>query len=243
MDNSAAKRNKREKFFLNFVVNGLLAAMILVIFAVTLAPRIKAVSNHENDGAIYRGNVGSKNIALMVNVYLGAEYIDGMLDILSRENAHITFFVGGAWAAGNDGYVVKIKDAGHELGNHGYYHKDHKLINEARNKEEIFITHKLIESIAGVSMTLFAPPGGSFGKTTVKAAQNLGYKTIMYSKDTVDWRDKDAELIYARAAKNLKNGDLILMHPTEHTLAALPRIIQTAKAQGFKITTVSETIA
>ena len=228
---------------MNVVVNGLLAGMIVAIFAVTLAPQIKAVSNPESGGAVYRGSAANKNIALMVNVYWGAEYIDGMLKVLAGEKVSVTFFVGGSWAAGNDEYVVKINEAGHELGNHGYYHKDHKLINETRNKEEIFITHKLIESIAGVSMTLFSPPGGSFGKATIKVAENLGYKTIMYSKDTIDWRDKDAELIYTRATKNLKNGDLILMHPTEHTLLALPRIIKTAKEQGFKITTVSECIA
>jgi len=166
-----------------------------------------------------------------------------MLKALADEKVHVTFFAGGSWAAANDPYVIKIRDAGHEIGSHGYYHKDHKLISETRNKEEIFITHKLIESIAGVSMTLFAPPSGSFGKTTVRVASNLGYKTIMWSKDTIDWRDKDAELVYSRATKNLKNGDFILMHPTAHTLEALPRIIKTIKEQGFKIATVSETIA
>lgn len=237
------KTGKREKFFMNVVVNGVLALMLLGIFAVTLAPQISQAFNPESNGAYYRGNVSNKNISLMINVYWGTEYLDGMLKVLKDEGVKATFFVGGSWAAANDPYVLKMRDGGHELGNHGYYHKDHKQISETRNKEEIFITHKLIESIAGVSMNLFAPPSGSFNKTTVTVAGNLGYKTIMWSKDTIDWRDKDANLAYTRATKNLKNGDLILMHPMAHTLEALPKIIKTAKEQGFKVTTVTENIA
>ena len=91
-------------------------------------------------------------------------------------------------------------------------------------------------------MTLFAPPSGAYDKTTVSCASSLGYKTIMWTRDTVDWRDKDAELIYSRAIKNAKGGDLILMHPTEKTLEALPKIITWFKDNGFNLTTVSNTI-
>ncbi len=227
---------------MNVVVNCVLALMLMGIFTVTLMPQISQAFNPEAGGAYYRGNTANKNVSLMVNVYWGTEYLDGMLKVLEDESVKITFFVGGSWAAENSGMLIKIRDKGHEIGNHGYYHKDHKKISETRNREEIFITHKLVESVAGVSMNLFAPPSGSFDKTTVNVAANLGYKTIMWSKDTIDWRDKDAGLAYARATKNLKNGDLILMHPTAHTLEALPRIIKTAGEQGFKVTTVTETI-
>ena len=65
----------------------------------------------------------------------------------------------------------------------------------------------------------------------------------MWSKDTIDWRDKDQDKIYSRATKNLKNGDLVLMHPTEATLAVLDKIIKYYKRQGFSVVTVSENIA
>ena len=65
----------------------------------------------------------------------------------------------------------------------------------------------------------------------------------MWSKDTIDWCDKDENLIFERATKNSENGDLILMHPTEATVKALPRIINNLVEKGFKLTTVSENIA
>ena len=64
----------------------------------------------------------------------------------------------------------------------------------------------------------------------------------MWSKDTIDWRDSDQKLIFNRATKNLENGDLVLMHPKEHTLLALPKIIDFYIESGFSVVTVSENI-
>ena len=74
-------------------------------------------------------------------------------------------------------------------------------------------------------------------------ATELGYKTIMWTRDTIDWRDKDQELIYNRAIKDAKGGDLILMHPTACTLEALEKIIINLQEQGFELTTVSENLS
>ena len=88
-------------------------------------------------------------------------------------------------------------------------------------------------------MTLFAPPSGAYSINTVDAASNLNYKTIMWTHDTIDWRDQNSDLIYKRAIKDLSNGDLILMHPTEKTVQAMTNIISTAINNGFNPTTVS----
>jgi len=235
---------KKGNFLRGIAVNAVLGFVVLGIFAAALVPGfITTAYNPDGGGAIYRGNPNNKNVALMFNVYWGTEYLDGILDVLDAENVKLTFFVGGSWAAKENDMLIKIKERGHELANHGYYHQDHKQIGETRNREEIYVTHKLVEEVAGVTMNLFAPPSGSFSKTTLSVAASLGYKVVMWSRDTIDWRDKDAEITYSRGVKNMKNGDLVLMHPTAHTLSALPRIIKTAKEQGFKVTTVTETIA
>ena len=89
---------------------------------------------------------------------------------------------------------------------------------------------------------MFAPPSGSFSDVTLDAASDLGYKVIMWSKDTIDWRDKDASLVYKRATKNPASGDLILMHPKPHTLSALPQIIDFYISNGFAFCTVGENV-
>ena len=91
-------------------------------------------------------------------------------------------------------------------------------------------------------MNLFAPPSGAYNSTTLNVAESLGYKTIMWTKDTIDWRDQDGGLIFQRATKNACGGDFILMHPTQATLNSLKEIIDFYKNKGFNLTTVSETL-
>ena len=91
-------------------------------------------------------------------------------------------------------------------------------------------------------MDLFAPPSGSYNKSTAVLAESLGYKTIMWSKDTIDLRDKDTNLIYSRATKNPVAGDLILMHPTKATASILDKIIKHYLSIGLKVDTVSSNI-
>ena len=100
----------------------------------------------------------------------------------------------------------------------------------------------IVQANLGVEMDLFAPPSGAYNDTTVNVATQLGYKTIMWTHDTIDWRDKDKNLIYNRAVKDAKGGDLVLMHPTEKTLVALPEIIATLQEKGLNVTTVSQTL-
>ncbi|MDE6583157.1 MAG: polysaccharide deacetylase family protein [Clostridia bacterium] len=224
--------------------NLVIVVMLLAVSCVAMFGVNFVTSSTVINGVYYSGNEKSDKITLMINVYWGTEYLDDMLQTLKDNDVTTTFFVGGTWAVKEADMLQKIVDAGHEIGNHGYYHKDQGKLSADKNNEEIETTHKLVKSLVGVDMNLFAPPSGSYNKQTVEVAKSLGYKTIMWTegKDTVDWRDKDSELIYTRATKNAKGGDFVLMHPTEATAKALDRIIKTLKQKGLKITTISENI-
>ena len=234
---------QNKTFFIHIVSNIVIVVLILFTVIVTSNTNFIKLTSGEGYYAIYSGNPNNKNVSLMINVYWGTEYVEPMLEILLEKNAKATFFVGGTWANSNPDMLEKIYESGNEIGNHGYYHKDHTRITKERNKEEIDITHQLIKTLINYEMTLFAPPSGAFNNTTLEVASSLGYKTIMWSKDTIDWRDKNSTLVYNRAVKNPQNGDLILMHPTEHTLAALADIIDFYQTNQFHLVTVSENIA
>lgn len=231
------------KFFRNILSNFVIFLMILSVFGATYGQAVTIGASTNSYEAIYRGNPNNPNASLMINVYWGTEYVMPMLEVMEEEGVLATFFVGGTWASKNPDLLNVIIQKGHEIGNHGYYHKDHDRISRQRNYEEINITHKLIEELTGYNMNLFAPPSGAFDSTTLEVAEELGYKTIMWTKDTIDWRDKDANICLNRATKNISNGDLILMHPTAHTLQALPGIINAYQQAEINLTTVSNTIA
>lgn len=230
----------KEKVFRNVIVNGIIAVLVCSLAVAGLALNNNSITANE-PVPFYRGSSQTK-VSLMINVYWGTEYLEPMLDILREKGVKTTFFVGGMWVAENDGLLKKIYDEGHEIGNHGYHHKDHKTLSDSRCREEIEVTHKLVKEIIGVDMNLFAPPSGSYCDKTVSIAEELGYRTIMWSLDTIDWRDKNAETIFGRATKKIRGGDLVLMHPTEKTVEALGRIIDAITEKGLTVSTVSEVL-
>ena len=218
--------------------------MFVLILAITslyyfVNTQSVAVSNSD-DSAIYNGNRNSNKIALMFNCYEGREIIIQIAEILEKYEFRATFFWGGCFADDNLDLVKTLAERGHEIGNHGYFHKKHRALGYDGNLQEIQKTHEIIRAGVGVEMRLFAPPSGDFSKTTLKVCKNLGYKVILWSKDTVDWRDKNPKIVYNRATTNISGGDFVLLHPKEHTLKALPDIIENYLASGFVVSTVSQ---
>lgn len=228
---------------ISIISNCIITFVLICTFAVFFYPlESTPIYGGEEYGAIYNGNVKEKNVSLMFNVYENTDVVNKIIDLLLDNNCKATFFVGGCWADDNEETLKKIVESGNEIANHGYFHKDHAKLNYNQNKEEIINTNKIISSLSGVESNLFAPPSGSFSNETLKVCYDLGYKVIMWSKDTIDWRDKDLGKIFYRATNEVKNGDLVLMHPKSHTLLALPSIIEYYKSIGFNICTVSENI-
>ena len=220
-------------------------ALVLIMCGVTavcfMPEKSVSIVSGESYAPIYSGRTETAQVALMFNVYENTDVVNGILDVLKSHNAKATFFVGGCWADDNNQTLKRILEEGHSLGNHGYFHKNHKKLTEAQNYTEIKNTHDLVLAITGYSMTLFAPPSGAFSVTTLKVAEKLGYRSIMWSKDTIDWRDNDVNLIVKRATA-VDSGDFILMHPKAHTLKALPTILQFYFEKGISTNTVDELI-
>lgn len=235
--------NKKLNFKISVISNLLILVMLVLVNALTLNFESQYVFSVSTDQAIYYGNKDSNYVTLMINVYWGNEYLPQILKTLNDYDVKTTFFVGGSWAEKYPELLQQIYNNGHEIANHGYFHKDHKTLNYDQNITEIKSAHSVVNTLIGVQMNLFAPPSGAYNKTTLKAANDAGYKTIMWSKDTIDWRDKDTNIIYTRATNNVVGGDLILMHPTQHTAEALPNILEFYKTNNLSVVPVSVNIA
>lgn len=237
---------KREKFAVHVFSNLVIFALIVIMAVFTVGAgknrAVKSTANSEYNGTIYAGDKNSNKVSLMINVYWGTEYLESMLETLDKYGVKTTFFIGGSWAVENSELLKKMKKSGHEIASHGYSHKEHGKLDYNGNYSEIKKCHDVVKEILETDMELFAPPGGSYNKNTTSAAGDLGYKTIMWTRDTIDWRDHDTNLIYNRAVVGMQGGDLILMHPTANTAEALERIIVYAKNHSLVPTTVSDTL-
>ena len=217
--------------------------MLGFLCILTLNNDVRSVFGPSYNNLFYRGNTEQNNVSLMINVYWGNEYLPSILKTFDDYNVKTTFFVGGMWVSKYPEELMNLVNKGHEIGNHGFFHKDQDKLSYNENQQEIFNTHKIVKEYIGKDMTLFAPPSGAFNDYTIHCATNLGYQVIMWSRDTIDWRDQDANLIYERATKKLSNGELILMHPTLKTAEALPRILDYCKNNNLNVVPVSNNIS
>ena len=228
---------------INALSNVVLGVLVLSVGAVCLAPMDESLQTEGAQPKIYRsGNRDSNGVSLMINVYWGTDEVYKMLDILEEHGAKATFFIGGCWADDNVDCLRAIFADGHEIGNHGYFHKDHSKLSLAQNQSEIASCNRFIELAIGEMPTLFAPPSGAYNDAMLTACEAMEMKTVLWSRDTIDWRDKDENIIYKRATDGVKGGELILMHPNKEPANALGDILTYYAAQGLTAVTVSENI-
>lgn len=227
------------KLFTNLVMS----VLVLSVGALCLVPSKDELTAQGNATELYRSaGENAVGISLMFNVYWGTDEVYRILEILEREDARATFFIGGCWADDNVACLQAIHEKGHEIGNHGYFHKDHSKLTLAQNQKEIQACNRFIELSIGVKPTLFAPPSGAYGDNALTAARALNMKTVLWSKDTIDWRDKNAAIIYTRATKNIRVGDFVLMHPMKETADALGDVLKYYRENGLKTVTVTENL-
>jgi probable sporulation protein (polysaccharide deacetylase family) len=193
---------------------------------------------------IYRGNEQKRVVALMVNVAWGTEYLPGMLDILAQANIKATFFFDGSWLAAYPMEAKRISQAGHEIGNHGYTHPMMSQVSQARMVREISRTQALILQTLSIRSKWFAPPAGDYNQHVVNVAHAQNMKTILWTVDTIDWRKSSTPtLIVQRVEQRITPGSLILSHPTDRTVAALPQIIRVVQEKGLRFGTVSDVLS
>lgn len=164
-----------------------------------------------------------------------------LLDMLNEKGVHATFFIIGAQVEENSEIVRRMYEEGHQIGMHTYSHVDLSCLSEARQKEEIEKSRKVIETVIGAERLLLRPP---FGKLNQALENWLDCPMIMWSVDTEDWMGKSAEEMIRETAENVRDGDIILMHDiSDDGLAGAAGIIDELRRMGYTFLTVDELFA
>jgi cellulose synthase/poly-beta-1,6-N-acetylglucosamine synthase-like glycosyltransferase/peptidoglycan/xylan/chitin deacetylase (PgdA/CDA1 family)/spore germination protein YaaH len=193
----------------------------------------------------------SKKIALTFDDGPNGEYTPQILDILKEKKVPATFFVLGVNIEDNIPLIKRIYHEGHEIGNHTFTHPNVELISDDRERIELRSTRLLLESILGHSTLMFRPPYNTdaepknlYQMRSLAVANNENFIVVTSFIDPNDWEvDVTADSIVARAIKNDKAGNIVLLHDAggnrRETIKALPRIIDYYRSQGYSFVTVS----
>lgn len=190
--------------------------------------------------AIYKVATTQKAVALCINVVWGTEHVATLLHELVTAHQKATFFLGGAWAEANPSLVREIVAAGMQVANHGYAHRHQNSLSFDENVAEITRASRAIEVAGAPRPRVFSPPYGEYNATVLAASTALHMPLIMWTIDTIDWRPSTAvRVIQDRVIQRVVPGAIVLMHPTDRTVQALPGILSGLHAKGYQAVTIS----
>jgi peptidoglycan-N-acetylglucosamine deacetylase len=197
-------------------------------------------------------------IALTFDDGPDGRFTPAILDVLRDRRVTATFFVTGLAVYQRPWLLDRIYAEGHEIGNHTYTHSDLEELSPAQVKLELTLTQRLIQSRLGVSTRLFRPPYGvddevvsSRGLERLRYVQQLGYQIVGSQIDANDWGEEEHDSpptpdeIVATVLQQARDGDghVVLMHDgggdRSNTVAALPRLIDGLRSEGFELVPVS----
>jgi len=227
-----------------FLALGIVAAVALFgHYAARPLAQAVATAVSERKVPIYKVARDDNKVSISLDATWGVEQTDELLDILDRHGVKTTFFLAGYWVEKHPDYVKKIADRGHEIGNHSYEHPHMNALTREKIVADLKRNHDLLKAITGQDAFLFRPPFGEYSNKVIEAASELGYFTIQWSIDSLDWKDVSADFMVNRVLSNVGPGDIILFHNAgKHTPKAIDVLLAQLKSRGFDVVPISELI-
>lgn len=156
-----------------------------------------------------------------------------VLDELKRNNAKATFFCVGNQVRKFPELFERIKQEGHTVGNHTMNHENGRKTKSGQYLDSVDEADKLISS------GLFRPPYGSMTSKQAKDVSDSGYKIIMWSWLTYDFDEKVETTEIIRSAKNVRPGDIVVLHDNpkcvDRLKVILPEVISIINQKGYQL--------
>jgi polysaccharide deacetylase family sporulation protein PdaB len=209
---------------------------------------MQVFSTLSNDpSAIYSVKTDKKQIALTFDISWGEERTGPILDVLEQKGVKkATFFLSSPWAESHPNIVKRIVDMKFEIGSHGHRHDNYSQYSEEQIRTQIGKADTILTKLIGKKPNLIRFPNGDFDQRVLRVAEQMGYKTIQWDTDSLDWKNPGVDQIIKRVVGKAHPGDIVLMHASDscrQTHEALPVIIDQLRDQGYEFVTVSELIA
>ena len=205
-------------------------------------PRVPA-----GEAEVLRGDDSRRDLALVINIGAGFEPATSVLDTLVNKQYTATFFVMGWWADAHPDLLARITADGHEVASHGYRVPELTQVSDEEVRADLQRADAAIAAITGRSTRpLWSPSEGDRDPRVNSIAASLGYRPILWTVDSGDWRQEaTADGVYRRVKQGAVNGGIVVLHldsprSTTATAVALPRLIDDLRAAGYRLVTITD---
>ena len=205
-----------------------------------LPAEFAAIGEH---GGVYLDTAhGDGNPEKVIYLTFDAGYENGnvekILDVLKKHGATATFFILEHLVRANTDLVCRMFEDGHIVANHTCSHKNMAGADKSCFEAELLGLEALCRELTGHEMArLYRPPEGSFAISDLEIAKSLGFTSVFWSAAYADWDNQnqpDPEKSLSKLLSRLHNGEILLLHPTSATNAAiLDEFLAKLEADGW----------
>lgn len=180
-----------------------------------------------------------KYVALTFDDGPSGRYTEKLLDGLAFRGARCTFLLCGYRMVQYPELTRRIFEEGHEIGYHGFSHDSMRNMSRKTIGQELIDSQELLPGEC--NPVFFRPPGGFVTDGVRQVAEARQLALLSWSVDPKDWATKSVGSIEQAVLRQVKDGDIILLHDmTISSVQAALDIVDVLQQQGFRFVTVSE---
>lgn len=143
-----------------------------------------------------------------------------LLDLLARRQVPASFFVVGKQAEAHPELIARIRDAGHELGNHSMNHDPVLMFRSLERLESEIAECQAVLRSLGVRSLTFRPPVGITNPRLPIVLKRLALGCVCFSCRPLDFGNRRLRGLAGRVLARVRPGDIILLHD----VAPLPEV-------------------
>ncbi len=197
-------------------------------------------------------NHKSRLLALTYDDGPSESWTPRLLEVLAGHDVQATFFMLGRNAARWPQIARAVAAAGHAIGNHTHTHPNFIFCSGNQVQAQLDECDRVLTDVVGEHSNLFRPPFGGRRPDVLMAARAHGFVPVMWSVAGHDWNPGPPEKIERRIARQVRGGEVILLHDGGHlsetadrsaTVTATDRLISRYKGEGYRFVTIPEMMA
>ncbi|MEO8935100.1 MAG: polysaccharide deacetylase family protein [Xanthomarina sp.] len=185
-------------------------------------------------------SISKNQIAITFDDGPNPEFTPKVLELLKKHQAKATFFCIGKEIESHPELFYNIIKDGHTVGNHTYSHNYmFGFFSTGKVISELNKTNEIVLEKTNLKLNLYRPAFGVTNPRIKTALKSTKLQAIGWNKRSLDTTSLSKETVLKRASKNLKKGDIILLHDTsEKTLWVLEQLLLILQKQKLQAVTI-----
>jgi peptidoglycan/xylan/chitin deacetylase (PgdA/CDA1 family) len=229
----------------------LLIANHLLLTAAGLWPRSHLLgANHTRLG---EHAAAAGQVAITIDDGPDPEVTAQVLELLEQHGCRASFFCIGQRVAAHADLAREIVRRGHRIENHTQHHPNlFSLLGPRGMRTEIARAQDTIGTLCGQRPRYFRAPAGLRNPFLDGVLRGQQLQLVSWTRRGFDTVNKDPALVLARLTRNLRGGDILLLHDGHAActldgipviLSVLPGLLQAIAAAGLSTVRLDEGLA